>query len=249
VVFYELLTGRRPFRGDSHREVMEQITNVEPRPPRQVNDTISKELERICLKSLSKKAIERYSTAKDMAEDLRACLGVESGSLLSNSIETASKAFYVASISDGVMTAKVKRESGLWPLLRRAIGDWQLPRQASHLPVLNFTLLNRTGHSVLITKLKLSVIAYSPYASVPETRELEVMTVWDITLPYHAGKVEYIPPSPILVANDDAAMIGLRFSCDDKGSHLHPRQVADYLIKVAFVSDTGAEAVSEELHL
>ena len=49
---------------------MEQITTSEPRPPRQIDDTIPKELERICLKALSKRASERYSTARDMAEDL-----------------------------------------------------------------------------------------------------------------------------------------------------------------------------------
>ena len=71
VVMYELLTGRRPFRGESHLEVMEQIINTEPRPPRQIDDTIPKELERICLKALSKRASERYTTAKDMADDVR----------------------------------------------------------------------------------------------------------------------------------------------------------------------------------
>ena len=71
VVLYELLTGKRPFRGDSLVEVMEQITTTEPRPPRQIDDTIPKELERICQKALSKRASERYSTASDMAEDLR----------------------------------------------------------------------------------------------------------------------------------------------------------------------------------
>ena len=71
VVFYELLTGRRPFRGESAREIMEQISAVEARPPRQVDDAIPKELERICLKALSKRASERYTTAKDFADDLR----------------------------------------------------------------------------------------------------------------------------------------------------------------------------------
>ena len=56
VVLYELLTGRRPFRGDSHEEVMERIVTSEPRPPRQIDGTIPKELERICLKALSKRA-------------------------------------------------------------------------------------------------------------------------------------------------------------------------------------------------
>ncbi len=70
VVFYELMTGRRPFRGDSLRQIIEQVTQAEARPPRQIDDTIPKELERICQKALSKRASERYSTAKDMAEDL-----------------------------------------------------------------------------------------------------------------------------------------------------------------------------------
>ena len=72
VVLYELLTGRRPFFGNSNREVMEQIMASEPRPPRYHDETIPKELERICLKALSKRAAERYPTAWDMAEELRA---------------------------------------------------------------------------------------------------------------------------------------------------------------------------------
>ena len=71
VVFYELLTGRRPFRGDSLTEVMEEIARSEERPPRQVDDTIPRELERVCQKMLAKRASERYSTARDLADDLR----------------------------------------------------------------------------------------------------------------------------------------------------------------------------------
>lgn len=71
VVFYELLVGRQPFRGDTRPELLEQITSYEPRPPRQYDDRISKELERICYKALAKRASERYSTAKDFADDLR----------------------------------------------------------------------------------------------------------------------------------------------------------------------------------
>jgi hypothetical protein len=71
VVFYELLTGRRPFRGNSPVELFEQITDVEAKPLRQIDDKIPKELERICLKCLAKRASERYTTALDLADDLR----------------------------------------------------------------------------------------------------------------------------------------------------------------------------------
>jgi serine/threonine protein kinase/formylglycine-generating enzyme required for sulfatase activity/tetratricopeptide (TPR) repeat protein len=82
VVFYELLTGRKPFRGGTLVEVIEQILRAEERPPRQTDDTIPRELERICQKMLGKRASERYGTARDLAEDLRYFLEGEAASWL-----------------------------------------------------------------------------------------------------------------------------------------------------------------------
>jgi serine/threonine protein kinase/formylglycine-generating enzyme required for sulfatase activity len=82
VVFYELLTGRHPFKGSSREELLDQVMSFEPRPPRQYDDNIPKELDRICLKALSKRASERYSTARDMADDLRHFLADKSAALL-----------------------------------------------------------------------------------------------------------------------------------------------------------------------
>src|SRR5262249_8238914 len=70
VVFYELLTGRRPFPPDTRDGLLEPIAPAEVRPPRQIDDTLPRELERICLKALAERASERYTTAKDLAEDL-----------------------------------------------------------------------------------------------------------------------------------------------------------------------------------
>jgi serine/threonine protein kinase/formylglycine-generating enzyme required for sulfatase activity len=72
VVFYELLTGQLPFPANSGSDLLEQIRTQEPRPPRQLDDTIPKELDRISLRALSKRAADRYSTAIDLADDLRA---------------------------------------------------------------------------------------------------------------------------------------------------------------------------------
>ncbi len=71
VVLYEMLTGRRPFKAESKAELLDQIANHEPRPPRMFDDAIPKELERICLKALAKRASERFTTARDLADDLR----------------------------------------------------------------------------------------------------------------------------------------------------------------------------------
>ncbi len=87
VVLYELLTGRRPFiaraqdKDKARDELLDLIATTEARPPRQIDDTIPKELERICQKALSKRASERYSTAKDMAGDLREFLETAGGTI------------------------------------------------------------------------------------------------------------------------------------------------------------------------
>ncbi len=70
VILYELLTGEKPFRGNSHSETLQQVISSQPRPPRDLRNTIPAELERICLKALSKRASDRYATAADFAADL-----------------------------------------------------------------------------------------------------------------------------------------------------------------------------------
>ena len=70
VVLYELLTGDRPFRG-TRRMLIMQVMDDEPRPPRQLNDKIPRDLETICLKAMAKSPGRRYSIARELAEDLR----------------------------------------------------------------------------------------------------------------------------------------------------------------------------------
>ena len=71
VVLYELLAGRRPYRHRSAPELLDEIASAEVRPPRQLDDAIPKELDRICLKALARRVSDRYSTAFDLAADLR----------------------------------------------------------------------------------------------------------------------------------------------------------------------------------
>jgi serine/threonine protein kinase/formylglycine-generating enzyme required for sulfatase activity len=70
VILYRGLTGRLPFRYASIAECFEEILGREPRPPRQYGDDIPRELERICLRCLSRQMSDRYLTAADLADDL-----------------------------------------------------------------------------------------------------------------------------------------------------------------------------------
>ena len=71
VVLYEMLCGHLPFRASNTRELLRQVRDDEPQPPRQLAREIPPELERACLKALAKRLQDRYTTAADFAEDLR----------------------------------------------------------------------------------------------------------------------------------------------------------------------------------
>ena len=73
VILYELLTGRRPFLGNS-LEVLQQVTTTDAPPPRGLNRRIPQELDAICLKALQRDPARRYASAGALAEALQAFL-------------------------------------------------------------------------------------------------------------------------------------------------------------------------------
>jgi WD40 repeat protein/tRNA A-37 threonylcarbamoyl transferase component Bud32 len=70
VVLYQLLTGELPFRG-TPRMLLHQVMHDEPRRLRSLNDHIPRDLETICQKAMAKEPGRRYSTAGELADDLR----------------------------------------------------------------------------------------------------------------------------------------------------------------------------------
>jgi serine/threonine protein kinase len=126
VVFYELLTGRRPFISDAEdkseavKELLDLIATTEPRPPRQIDDSIPKELERICLKAISKRAADRFTTARDMAADLREFLNTAS--------DHVSPPTQVAAEDTGILESKLAAAQESSAARRRPERKrWQLP--------------------------------------------------------------------------------------------------------------------------
>jgi serine/threonine protein kinase len=68
-IFYECLTGHRPFRGES-TAVAYQIVEQSPQSPRQSRPEVPISLERICLKCLEKDPRNRYAGANQLAQAL-----------------------------------------------------------------------------------------------------------------------------------------------------------------------------------
>ena len=69
VVLWEMLTGRRPFRGDSHVETLNAILKEEPQP--EDLESLPPDLARIVRRCLEKRKDSRYHSAADLAHDLR----------------------------------------------------------------------------------------------------------------------------------------------------------------------------------
>jgi eukaryotic-like serine/threonine-protein kinase len=67
---YHLVTGRRPFMGDTPEAVMAQVLIDPPEPPRSVRSEVPRELEAIVLKCLEKEPARRYQTGAALADDL-----------------------------------------------------------------------------------------------------------------------------------------------------------------------------------
>lgn len=79
VVLYEMLTGQVPFDGDTAVSVALKHVSEEPRSMREIDPEISKALDEVVLRALSKKPGDRYQTAAEMAADLRKALGRPDG--------------------------------------------------------------------------------------------------------------------------------------------------------------------------
>ena len=80
-----MLCGRVPFRANHPRELLRQVREDEPQPPRQLVGDIPPELERVCLKALAKRQQDRYTTAADFALDLRLVTELPAGPVISPS--------------------------------------------------------------------------------------------------------------------------------------------------------------------
>jgi len=70
VIFYEMLTGAVPFRGPNAFAIMNSRLLNNPVPPREMDASISAELQEILYRSLERDPKNRYSSAHEFAWDL-----------------------------------------------------------------------------------------------------------------------------------------------------------------------------------
>lgn len=74
-VFFEMLTGKRAFRGESAIEIMSAILSQEPAEPAEANRGIAPAFERIVHHCLEKRPEDRFQSTRDLAFDIESLGG------------------------------------------------------------------------------------------------------------------------------------------------------------------------------
>ncbi len=78
VVLWEVLTGQRLFSGGDPRAAIARIASRKVTPPTEIVRNLPSEIDSIVMRSLEPEPSRRYATAREMALDLEACLGIAS---------------------------------------------------------------------------------------------------------------------------------------------------------------------------
>lgn len=72
VVLYQLLTGKRPFDGDTDFAIIQQIVNLTPSAPSTFSTLLPPAVDAVVARALAKKRDERFATAQEFSQALQA---------------------------------------------------------------------------------------------------------------------------------------------------------------------------------
>ena len=131
VVFYEMITGQRPFTGDTQAAVLAAILKDQPAPLNQRQPAIPRALERVVRRCLEKKPEDRWHTAHDLKPALELI-----------DLEAPPS---IASTSSVPIAVQPSRKRWLWPsvgaaALLIAVAAWRLWPTGSVGPAVRFEI-------------------------------------------------------------------------------------------------------------
>jgi serine/threonine protein kinase len=110
VVFYEMITGQRPFNGDTQAAVLASVLKEPPLPMSQWQPAVPRQLERVVRKCLEKKPDDRWHSARDLKPTLELIDLDAPGTSISS-----------ASASLPIPVQAPSRRKWLWPALAGAL--------------------------------------------------------------------------------------------------------------------------------
>ncbi|MFI5119614.1 MAG: protein kinase [Thermoanaerobaculia bacterium] len=161
-VLFEMLTGRRAFKGDSAIETMNAILKEEPADPDLSGAKIPPDLDRLVRHCLEKNPAERFQSARDLAFDLEALTGSSASgrAAMAGSPRAARRWGRAAAVVAGVLAV-----AGSY-----AVGHWSGKRSLA--AVASFAQLTFRQEPIFNARFapdgKTVVYSSAPAANVPE---------------------------------------------------------------------------------
>jgi eukaryotic-like serine/threonine-protein kinase len=210
ILLYEMATGERPFGGDTHMSTLSAIIKDTPRPILEVRPGLPRELAKIINRCLAKDVEDRYQSAKDLRNDLRAL----KNDLTSGEIEPIS----ASGVRAAVVPAPAQRSrmvafAAVAVLAAVGTGAWLWWRAAEN----PSTPAVRPFDSIKLTRLTTAGTAglaamsldgrYVAHVSIKDGRQ----SLW-LRQIATTSNVEVVPP-------DDVRYVGVTFSPD--GNHIY----------------------------
>lgn len=147
VMLFEMVTGRRPFEGDTPYGIAVMQVTTEPPSPKVYDPTVSSALESVILRALKKDPNKRYATASELAQALR---------LVVDSSQTHARSQSQQPHTDNMSETQASRTSGTSPVVSpstpRSVGQvsQQKPKRKS---VRYVMLLGILGMVVVVSVL------------------------------------------------------------------------------------------------
>ena len=115
VVLFEMATGQRPFKGDSNVSVLSAMLKDTPPLVTELRSDLPRDLGRIVKRCLAKDPEERYQTAKDLRNDLKALKeDSDSAEIARRDAPIATPASGVSGPATEVAPKEVPRRGGRW---------------------------------------------------------------------------------------------------------------------------------------
>jgi eukaryotic-like serine/threonine-protein kinase len=111
-VLYEMITGQRPFTGDTPAAILASVMKDQPPPMNQKQPNVPRALERLMRKCLEKKAEDRWQTARDLKPALE---------LIDLDAPPVSSASSSAPVPVQPMPAAQARKKWIWPSIAAAV--------------------------------------------------------------------------------------------------------------------------------
>jgi serine/threonine protein kinase/tetratricopeptide (TPR) repeat protein len=157
IILYEMVTGRRPFEGDTALSIAVKHKTEIPKNPRELNAQVSEDLSRLILKCLEKDKRKRYQTADEVLTQL---IQVEKGIPTSEKAIPQSKA-----LSSREITVKFNLRKLIAPVLIVAV---------IVLAALAYWLFvpKKQGPSTIAIKRSIAVL---PFDDLSPTKEYEYL--------------------------------------------------------------------------